>query len=139
MLFETSDTYKQLEDVRTTITTLMREELVDNFVAHLHEERYSRYEEYAEIPFLEYLVKEGSYSKVVGGNDPVRDFYDILAIASRVFTPDHFGRAVEDRLEKQYGDEESEKFCVKVLGHSQDWDLPGERMFFSTNPYWGSV
>ena len=139
MLFETSDTYKQLDGVHAAITTLMREELVNNFVAHLHDERYSRYEEYTEIPFLEYLVKEGSYGEVVGGNDPVMDLYDILAVASHIFTPEQFGRAVEDRLEKLYSDETSEKFCVKVLEHSESWDLPRERMFFSTDRYWGSV
>jgi hypothetical protein len=139
MLFQTSDTYQKFEKMLELNLELMRSEFVDTFVQHLHDERYGRREIYMQTPFPQWLVEQGSYSEVVGGQDPVMDLYDILTKVSFMFSQAKFARLVEERIEDLYSKNDTPKLRVKIIDHDQEWDLPRERMTFEFNMYWGAV
>ena len=138
MLFQTSDTYQKFEKILELNLELMRSEFVDNFVQHLHDERYGRREVYMETPFPQWLVEQGSYSEVVGGQDPAIDLYDILTKVSFMFNQVEFARTVEQRIEKLYSKDDTPKLRVKIIDHDQEWKLPRDRMTFEFDMHYGA-
>jgi hypothetical protein len=121
-MFGTSQTYDELSKVYEVIRKLMQVQLINDFVDHL----YSCYENQngdETKPFLVWLGKQGSYSNVVGGRDPIMGMYDVLRKVREVFEERDFRFDLQAALNHRFGEGNPAKLLVhleEVNGSSND-------------------
>lgn len=133
-MFRSSDTYKALDTVLSNVKSLMRTQLTVDFVEYLHG-FYTRRDDEA-ITFLPWLGEQAAFSKIVGGQHPILDMYDILDRTDEIFDREEFRRSIEEHLNRVYGEDNPAKLLVQLELAPYDGSDLRELMTFQYDATW---
>jgi hypothetical protein len=128
-MFETSQTYDELSKVYGSIKKLMQVQLINGFVDHLHA-CYERQNGDETKSFLPWLGKQGSYSQVAGGKNPILDMYDVLRKVREVFEEHDFRSGLQAELNHRFGENNPAKLLVHLEKIDESWSSLHELLTF---------